>query len=365
MINKLKLSASAVALALVLAGGASSAQAADVIAEPGCSLNGSVMAGYMYNWQDVSTDLSITETDPPEIESKDFDFDGDPEWQTPFGEGAALFTCGGLNIQGDFAWYGHTTEVEIDGKDDFDVDQDNKHAGGALFYRDPSWAGGISASLISRDIEGKDADVARVGLFGEFYFDDAFTFGASAHYYNTDWPSDGVEDKDEDGFELAAWGRFYPTPNFSLMLRGDLLLPNSKLNFDIPGGEDIDVDADWDVDDGFAITGEAEYLVWDQGLSIFGGVRYAERSMKFDFLVEEDDGESIEFNTDTDVEDFQVYAGVKFYFDFGRERTLVDNHRLGAVDNTSVFHEKLPELITSAEVGFADAIDEDDFVTVQ
>jgi hypothetical protein len=319
------------------------------------------MAGYMYNWQEVSTDLSVTVTDPPEIENKDFDFDGDPEWETPFAEGAALFTCGDLNIQGDFAYYDHRTEVspEIDEKDDFDIEQTNMHGGGALFFRDPSsWAGGVSASWISRGLDGKDPDIVRAGLFGEIYFDDVFTLGASAHYYNTDWPSDDFVEKDEDGFELAAWGRFYPTPNFSLMIRGDLLLPNTK--FEIADFIGEDVDTDWDVDDGFAITGEAEYLVWDRGLSIFGGARYAERSMNFDLRIDGDEGESIEVNTDTDVQDFQVYAGIKFYFDFGGERTLVDNHRTGAFDNTSVFHEKLPDMIASTNAGLAEAIDEDD-----
>ncbi|TMJ40101.1 MAG: hypothetical protein E6G89_08855 [Alphaproteobacteria bacterium] len=347
MTNRMKLSVSAAALSLVLAGGVSSAQAADVVAEPGCRLNGSVMAGYMYDWQNVSNDIGIT---GEQIENKDVNFDGKPEWETPFGEGAALFTCGGLNIQGDFACYGH----EYDGPDDIEIDQTNKHGGGAIFYRDPdSWAGGISASRISqKDVfDNKDPGIWRVGVFGEVYLGDAFTLGGSAHYYNTDFSNeDELVSKDEDGFELAAWGRFYPTPNFSILVRGDLLLPNADLHVDQRLVDLAGINAHWDVDDGWAVTGEAEYLVWDSGLSIFGGARYAERSWNFDIETPGPD-----FKLDSDVEDFQVYAGLKFYFDFGRERTLVEDHRTGAFDNTSVFHEKLPELMTSTEAGLIES----------
>ncbi|WP_162914323.1 hypothetical protein, partial [Taklimakanibacter lacteus] len=109
-------------------------------------------------------------------------------------------------------------------------------------------------------------------------------------------------------------------PDFSLLLRGDLLLAEFEF-----GG----ADADWD---GFAITGEGEYLVWDQGLSLFAGARYAER--EFD-----PDGSS----TSLDIDDFQVYGGVKFYF--GQDGTLLERQRTGPIDNTSVFDEKLPRLI--------------------
>ncbi|WP_119391618.1 outer membrane beta-barrel protein [Taklimakanibacter lacteus] len=322
MTNRLKLSVSAAALALLVAGGASSVQAADVVADPGCTLSGSVMAGYMYNWQDFSA-----ENDEGE------DADGDVEWSTPFGEGAGLVTCGGFNVQADIAYYAHSADIDdISGKD-VDLDQTNTHIGGALFYRDPySWAGGVGASWISQDIFGKDIDIFRVGLFGEFYFDDMFTLGASAHYYNADW----VEGKDEDGFELAAWGRFYATPDFSLLLRGDLLFAEYDIS-NAPNDVDLDLS-------GFAITGEAEYLVWDQGLSVFGGARYADRELDID-----DGGDDVEL----EVEDFQVFAGIKFYF--GQGTTLVERQRTGTVDNTSVFNEKLPSFLPSAAVGAIDA----------
>jgi hypothetical protein len=307
MTKGLKLSASAAALCLILGAGISSARAADVV-EPGCTLSGSVMAGIMYDWQNVDPDNS----------NEDFDID----WTTPFGEGAGLVTCGGFNIQADVSYYAHSGDPD-DFSGDVDFDQTNTHIGGGLFYRDPSsWAGGVQASWISQSIDSKDIDVFRVGLFGEFYLDDVFTLGASAHYFNTDWP----ENKDEDGVELAAWGRFYVTPDFSLMARGDLMFASID-NFDGFTGEDADFD-------GWAITGEGEYLVWDQGLSLFAGARYAERTLDQD-----------EFFSDVDTDDFQVYGGIKFYF--GQGGTLIERQRTGTVDNTSVFNEKLPQTLTA------------------
>jgi hypothetical protein len=315
MTSKFKFSVSAAALALVLAIGSTSVEAADVV-DPGCTLSGSVMAGYMYNWQSS------------EFESEDDSIDGkDVDWNTPFGEGAGLVTCGAFNIQADISYYAHSADLEFE---DVDLDQTNTHIGGALFYRDPaSWAGGVGASWISQDVFGIDVDVFRVGLFGEFYFDDMFTLGGSAHYYSSDFPQD-FNGKDEDGFELAAWGKFYATPDFALTLRGDVLLSE----WEFGGDEEADLD-------GFAITGDGEYLVWDQGLSLFAGARYAERTLDFD---DED--------VEATIEDFQVFAGIKFYF--GQDGTLIERQRTGTIDNTSVFNEKLPNFLSSLEAAEGD-----------
>src|SRR4029079_14861270 len=124
------------------------------------------------------------------------------------------------------------------------------------------------------------------------------------------------------------WGRFYATPDFALTVRGDAQFANVDFN---EGGGNED-----DGYDGFAITGDAEYLVWDQGLSLFAGARYANRELD-------------ENDTDVTIEDFQVFAGVKFYF--GQGGTLVERQRTGTVDNTSVWNEKLPESFTSESLG--------------
>ena len=307
MINQLKLSVSAAAVALLLtAGAASSVKAADVV-DQGCTLSGSVMAGYMFDWQEIDS-------------SEDGLGNKDVDWGTPFGEGAGLVTCGGFNAQADVAYYAHSADVD---SEDVDLDQTNTHIGGALFWRDPSFAAlGVQASWISQDIISKDVDTFRVGLFGEFYLDDAITLGGSAAYFNTENVDFGPFDKDADGFELAAWGKFYATPDLAFTLRGDLMLADASI---------FNEDASFD---GWAVTGDAEYLVWDQGLAIFGGARYAERKLDFD---------DVDF--DVTAQDFQVFAGLKFYF--GQDGTLVERQRTGTVDNTSVFQEKLPGFLTS------------------
>jgi len=313
MISRLKLSASAAALALLVAGSVSSAQAADVIDE-GCTLSGAVGIGYMYDWQTVKFD-----------DSEDSD-EGDVDWSAPFGEAGGLVTCGGFNVQADFAYYDHSGE--IDGSTfDKDVDGANSHFGGALFWRDPSYAAlGVTGSWVNQDVLSKDADIFRVGLFGEFYLEN-FTLGGSAHYFNGDFVDFGPFSADQDGFELAAYGRFYATPDLSLMLRGDALFS------DVEGDEADDTSVD-----GWAITGEAEYLAWDKGLSVFGGVRYAERNLEGD-----------DSNQEIDIHDTQVFAGLKFYF--GQDGTLMDRQRTGVVDNTSTFLEKLPNALTSTLLG--------------
>ena len=322
MIGKLKLSASAAALALLVAGAVSSAQAADVIDE-GCTLSGSVGIGYMFDWQNNDFDIGSEDG-----------VDGDVDWNTPFGEAGGLVTCGGFNVQADFAYYNHQGDAGNVGKFDIDdVDADNSHFGGALFWRDPSYAAlGVSASWVNQDVLTKDSDTFRGGVFGEFYME-SFTLGASAHYFNGEVINVGPLDIDQDGFELAAWGRFYATPDLSLMVRGDALFSN----IDLPSGIDTDVDLN-----GWAISGEAEYLAWDKGLSVFGGVRYAQRSIDVD---------DVDF--DVDIDDTQVYAGLKFYF--GQDGTLQDRQRTGTIDNTSVFLEKLPNALTSGVLGLANA----------
>lgn len=286
--------------ALIFSITSSPAQSADY-SEPGCSLSGTVMAGIMYDWQEI---------DENGFDEINFD------WTTPFGEGAGLVTCGGLNIQADVAYYAHSGDADgEDEEDSADFDRSNSHIGGALFYRDPvSWAAGVQASWISQGVSGINVDVFRIGLFGEAYFGEAFTLGASVAYHD----GDSGFDFSESGFEIAAHGRFYATPDLSLMLRGDLLFADSDAF-----GSDGDIE-------GYAVSAEAEYLVWDQGLSLFAGARFAERDHEV---------EGFDFDSD----ETQVFGGIKFYF--GEGGALLDRQRTGPIDNTSVFEEKLPNTL--------------------
>ena len=327
MTNKLKLSASAAALALLIAGGASSVKAADVVEDPGCTLSGAVGIGYMYTWTDVSVDFDSSE----DIGDKDDDsFDGN--FNTPFGEAGGLVTCGAWNAQADFAYYDHSTELD-DGDKDIDINASNSHFGGAVFWRDPSFASiGVHASVVGQDTEGiLQTDLYRVGIFGEWYLNDQFTLGAAVHYHD----GDIVDDLNQSGWEFTANARFYVTPDFSLMVQGDYITADLDGDFNFGGSTDTDFDLD-----GWAITGEAEYLVWDQGLSIFAGARYSERSLDFEI------SNANEFDKiDIDIDETQVYAGIKFYF--GHDGTLIERQRTGLTDNTSTMLEKLPAPINS------------------
>ena len=306
----LKAGASTAAL-LSLIALATPSQAADA-ADPGCSMHGAVTGGYMYT--NGSVDISGA---PP-------GFFDDGNFDTFFGEGAGLVTCNAWNFQADFAYYSH--EFELDVGKDVDFSAPEGHFGGAVFWRD-SGAGalGFSGSIVDNSLEGLiDSDYYRVGVFGEMYLGDAFTLGASAHYF-TGKDLEFADNKEHDGFELTANMKFYATPNFSLSLQGDLML--GKLDSD-------EGDADFD---GFAITGEGEYLVWDEGLSLFAGARYAEREIK-------GDGDRLS------VDDAQVFVGMSFAF--GAPGTsLVNLDRTGPIDNTSTMFEKLPDVFSEFIAG--------------
>lgn len=299
-----KLGVSALALAALMTVTANIASAAD--ADPGCSLHGAVALGGMYGNQ--SYDASSG--GPTDLDDND--------WITLFGEGAGLVTCDAWNFQADLAYYDHSTEVDVGAKD-VDIGGANGHLGGALFWRDPSLALGVSGSWVNEDTFFKDIDYLRIGAFGEFYLGDSFTLGGSGHYFTTTEDILGV--KDHDGFELAAIAKFYPSTNLSLSLRGDMMLSEMS-----GSGSSLDFD-------GFAITGEGEYLVWDEGLSVFAGGRFANRELSFS-------GNSI------DIDDLQAYIGIKFAFGSGGA-SLVERDRSNAYDNTSVMHEKLPNWFDS------------------
>lgn len=290
MMLKAGTSAAVLLTFIVFAPGLAKAAAAADVSDSGCSLNGAVTIGYMF------TDSNFSE------------IDGNYDWETPFGEAAGLVTCDAWNFQADFASYAH--EADIDGKT---LDDTEGHFGGAAFWRDPdAGAFGVSASMINHEFFGKDNDYWRLGAFGEFYVSDQFTLGGGVHYFTS---QDDFFGKDHDGFEFTANAKFYVMPKLSLSVQGDYMISE----FDGSGDSSID---------GYAVSGEAKYLVFDEGLSLFAGGRYAERTLGDD---------------DADIEDLQVYVGLEFAFG-GGGGSLAASDRSGKYDNTSVMLEKLPSV---------------------
>jgi hypothetical protein len=306
------------ALALVLV--TSQAKAADVQPSSDCYLAGDVRIGLMNDWQGLNIDADVLSG-------------ADANWLTPFGEGRGLVSCNAFNFQSDFAYYSHQGDDLDGGKDTISLDAPAGHFGGALFWRDQNVGLlGISSSWIHQDgFLTKDAEYARIGGVAEYFVNDQFTIGASAHYF-TDLES---KDINHDGFELAANLKYYATPDLSMKLEGALLLSEFS-----GGGNSEDFD-------GFSIGLETEYLAWDQGLSLFAGGRYAER----------------EFANAIEFDDFQIYAGIKFAFG-GNTESLVARDRSGPIDNTSIFHEKLPNPTSSFFANIADEIPEEEPVEV-
>jgi hypothetical protein len=291
------------------------ASAADVM-DPGCNLAGDIRVGAMMDWQDASFDDESANTD----------------WHSMFGEGRGLVTCGMGNFQLDFAQYDHSTEIDA-GPASKDIGADTYHFGGAAFWRDPSVGlVGISGSRVTNELVGKDIDYSRIGLVGDYYVNDQMTLGGKAHYLFSD-EIFGVAK--HNGFELQANLKYYATPNFSLNLEGNYL--NSTVKVDVGPGVSVGLD-------GWAAGAEAEYLVMNQGLSIFGGGRFANRTADTSGFV----GSDIKFD------DMQVYVGVKFAFG-GNTESLVTRDRTGPIDNTSLFLEKLPNIGGSALAGAINA----------
>jgi hypothetical protein len=294
-----------------------SASAADIGAT-GCTLQGAISGGGLLGWQ-----------------SYDADSDGggdelnDTDWSALFAEAAGIVSCDAWNFQADYAYYGHSADLgekddELESKS-LESEAGSHHFGGAVFWRDPQFAAfGLSGSYINQDADwwilDKDNDYYRAGLFGEFYASDRFTLGGSAHYFTGSSDLFGKDFADHSGFELAAIAKFYATPELAFTLRGDYMISEFSEEFEDGGGSDVGFD-------GYAVTGEAEYLVWDEGLSLFGGARFASREFDDEFGIGFDD--------------LQVYAGIKFAFG-GGGGGLVDRDRSGSYDNTSVMLEKLP-----------------------
>lgn len=300
----LKAGASAAVLLtfIVAAPGLSRAADADV-GDSGCSLHGAVTAGYMFTSSEFS------------------EIGGNYDWQTPFGEAAGLITCDALNFQADFAIYAH--DSDIDGKS---IDDTESHFGGALFWRDPdAGALGLSASYIDHEFFGKDTSYWRFGAFGEFFAGDQFTLGGGVHYFTT---AEDLFGKDHDGFEFTANAKFYVMPELSLSVQGDYMI--SEFN---ESGDDFGFD-------GFAVSGEAKYLVMDQGLSLFAGGRYAVRS----------------FEDDADITDLQGYVGLEFAFGSSGS-SLTASDRSGKYDNTSVMLEKLPSAFNEVMAAVCSDVD--------
>ncbi|MGB7204391.1 MAG: hypothetical protein WBD37_02840 [Anderseniella sp.] len=275
------------AAALAMAAGASdAADLEQVVHDPAWAAT--IQSGYQ--WSDIS------------------DFPVDLEGF--FGEAAVLRNFGGgLNVQGDFAFYNHDFTGKGSGKS-----VDAWHSGGILFWRDSNMGlFGIDAAFGQNDlIFGLEVDTFRVGGRGEFFVNDMITLGGGIGYHNLDLDFAG---KTIDGLNANVFANFYVTEQLAVKGKFDYA------GFDISntGGKSFDA---------ISFTGEVEYLLSEitgTNTSIFAGGRYTE----YDFS---DGGGNLEIA--------QGFVGVRHYFVTGG--SLANNHRTNTLDNTNTILEKAP-----------------------
>jgi hypothetical protein len=243
-----------------------------------------------------------------------FDVREDADFYSFSGNAAALYNfCDtGINAQVDGAYIDHEFKHGF---------EETAHAGGILFLRDQNLGLlGLDGSYLWRtrhyEFAGPDtkSNWSRIGLRGEWFANEYFTLGARVGHVNGD--TAGYKLK---GFEETAWARVYATPNLAFMAKLD------AAQFDF-----IETDIkNW------TVSGEAEYLVPDQHISLLAGGRYA---MKHSTYL----GNGFVPNTQNEnyVEGF---VGLKIYLGGTHQaNTLVAQHRSNTLDNRSMFFEGTP-----------------------
>ena len=263
---------------LLATGAAGEALAADAVPAATPGIAGTIGGGYQYT-----------------------DFGGIASGATAdtfFGDGAIVMPLGDsmFNAQIDGAYNNHNL---AGGDPTFEI----WHAGGALFYRDPSWGllgldgafGGISA-------DGDSIDKYRVGVRGEAYVGDTATLSARAGYMNLSGFGGHI-----DGPYIDLGASIYVMPNFALK-------PEFEYMNLASGGNSADL---------YAAGAEAEFGLDElTGVpaALFAGGRYT------DFTAS-----GANFNQT------QGFVGIRFYF--GSGNTLVDHHRGGSLYNTDTLLE--------------------------
>lgn len=282
---------SVLALGLIVSG------ASDAVARTAgsCTMAGAVTAG------DIITGESIQQGSTTNI-----------NWNTLFGEGAGLLTCGDWNFQGDFAHYGHT--ANISGKD---FSTPAGHFGADVFWRDQNVGDfGISVSRITQSFVIRDMNTWRIGAAGNYFLNNQVSFGLGAHYYTGNL-NFGPSNKNTSGFEFSLGAKYYVTPDLNLTIDGDYLQGHNTA-----GSFNSDTSS-------FAFTGKANYQFFDQGLIGFLGGRLVRRT------------DSFSSGPNRLTNDNQIFAGLTFEFN-GKPGSLVSHDRSGPISNTSTLLEIAP-----------------------
>jgi hypothetical protein len=269
---------------LLAAGVFGQARAADVVPAATPGIAGTIGGGYQY------TDLGG-------------DFGGGTDFWADsfFGDGAVVMPLGDtmFNAQIDGAYNNHRV---TDGTDHITLGV--WHAGGVLFYRDPSWGlFGLDGAVGGIDADGESIDTYRVGVRGEAYLGDTVTLSAGAGYTNHSAFGSHI-----DGPYVELGASFYVMPNLALKPEFEYINLSS-------GGSSVDL---------YSVGAEAEFGLDELTgvpVALFSGGRYMELSA-----------------SGANLNQTQGFVGIRFYF--GSGNTLIDHHRNGSLDNTDTLLEK-------------------------
>lgn len=215
-------------------------------------------------------------------------------WQFNFQGAAAFDLTPTWNVQFDTSF--NSDRISGDTFGGKSIALDTWRAGTELFWRD-STQGMFGLELAYQTLDqAQSLDGVFVGLRGEYYSSDAFTFGGGVNY-NT-FETSGVS---LDTWGANLFGTYYANEKTGISLRGNYAstdLPSSSPEIDTWG-----------------ISADVEYL-FENNLSLTGSLGYT----------------SIDVVSD-DLSRLTVGAKLKVYF--GTEGSLANQHRTGTLEPTT------------------------------
>ena len=218
---------------------------------------------------------------------------------TFIGSGAVVYNVeGNWFLQGDFAFASHSPS----NTGPISASLDTWTAGGTFFWRDSSQGMlGVDIGYQSADA-GISGDGFRLGVRGEWYCGDHWTFSGAAGWEQVEFQSLTRI----DGWYANAGVKYYVNERTSVSLNANYFTANlSNASFDT---------------NQWSVGAEGEWLVSrETPVSIYGGVRYG------DFNID---------NIGNDPTQWTAYVGVKFRFGNDGD-SLVGQDRDGAVSPTT------------------------------
>ena len=210
-----------------------------------------------------------------------------------------------LNVQLDGSLYANKlSDFDNGGSAVGEIGVQRWHAGGVVFWRDPSVGLiGIDGAFGGVNWTGDNISDYRFGGRFEYFASDAFTIGAKAGYVHE---HEGSHVDGADGYYGNVSAKIYPSDRWAITSAVDYM------NFPT-----WDTNAPLTI---WALTGEAEYDLSESlntPVSVYAGGRWADQ-----------------FDGESHFGEAQGFAGLRFYFG-GDGGSLAKKHRSNTLDNLS------------------------------